>query len=507
MRSRSSARSDPLPLRTWLLAMLCVTAGAHAVLYGIVAVQSLTYPYVLEWMEGGTMEVIARVVQGQPLYVEPSLEYVPYLYPPLYFWVSGLVASVAGVVPAVPRTVSLLSTMATALLLGLFAYREAVAWRDDLGKPGGTAPYASAVAAAGLFLASFEIAGKWFHLARVDALYLLLLVAAAYMLRFHRGARGTLAGGLLAVLAVMTKQTALVALGPVLLLAAFEARHRALILAGCGVALLGTLALLHVSTDGWSDYFLWGLPLRHPLGTARMLRFWTSDILTTLPFAVACAGVVLAIALRRPSASGRFHLALAVGFVGSAWLARLHSGGYLNVLLPACVLLALLTGIAASLPIRPPRTRVSLSTVATVAAVVQMLFLLYDPARAVPSGADHRANERLIAALAAMEGEVLVPGQRYVSRLAGKSTFGLGMAAQDVLRATPGDWVAHRLRRERDQAVASRRFSAIVLNRAEDVFPALRRHYRRAGTLVEGNAGRPVTGAPYRPSLLYVPAP
>ena len=40
-----------------------------------------------------------------------------------------------------------------------------------------------------------------------------------------------------------------------------------------------------------------------------------------------------------------FYLLLAVGFVGSAWLSRLHAGAHQNVLMPAHAGIAVLLGI------------------------------------------------------------------------------------------------------------------------------------------------------------------
>jgi len=42
------------------------------------------------------VEVTARVVQGQPLYGPPSTDFTPWPYPPMYFWLTGLVARVIG---------------------------------------------------------------------------------------------------------------------------------------------------------------------------------------------------------------------------------------------------------------------------------------------------------------------------------------------------------------------------------------------------------------------------
>ena len=67
--------------------------------YLVVALARLNYPYDLEWMEGGTLEHVARVLGGRPLYVAPSLEFTPYIYAPLYYYVAAPFAYAVRVAP------------------------------------------------------------------------------------------------------------------------------------------------------------------------------------------------------------------------------------------------------------------------------------------------------------------------------------------------------------------------------------------------------------------------
>ena len=51
------------------------------------------YPYDLEWMEGGLLQHAQRISDNQGIYVPPSVDFIPYLYTPLY---PGLVAFLGG---------------------------------------------------------------------------------------------------------------------------------------------------------------------------------------------------------------------------------------------------------------------------------------------------------------------------------------------------------------------------------------------------------------------------
>src|SRR6185369_16069281 len=42
------------------------------------------YPYDLEWMEGGMLHHALRIRLGEGIYAPPSVDFIPYLYTPLY---------------------------------------------------------------------------------------------------------------------------------------------------------------------------------------------------------------------------------------------------------------------------------------------------------------------------------------------------------------------------------------------------------------------------------------
>ena len=118
-----------------------VTALVPIVIYLHVALCQLGYPFELEWMEGGAVEMVGRVLHGQALYVAPSLHYVPYTYPPLYFWMSALVAKMTGLSFLPLRLVSLVSSVGCFGLLFWMVKRETraasrrVRWRLAYSPP------------------------------------------------------------------------------------------------------------------------------------------------------------------------------------------------------------------------------------------------------------------------------------------------------------------------------------------------------------------------------------
>jgi len=86
-------------------------AVAYLVVYLWMAYQRLRYPFELEWIEGGMVDQVQRLIHGQSMYVAPGLNYVPFLYPPLYFYFSAAASLLfgAGLFPL--RLVSFISSL------------------------------------------------------------------------------------------------------------------------------------------------------------------------------------------------------------------------------------------------------------------------------------------------------------------------------------------------------------------------------------------------------------
>src|SRR5262245_15095809 len=145
--------------------------------------------------------------------------------------------------------------MGSAVLLASFVHRE-------LGLAGivrGRWRYAAL--GAGFFLASFDVTGRWFHLARVDALFLLLLLAGTYVLRFASSASGAVGAGLLLGASYLTKQSALAACLPVLAASLVRERRRTLLAAASFGAVIAVSTVgFEFASDGWYRYFVFELP-------------------------------------------------------------------------------------------------------------------------------------------------------------------------------------------------------------------------------------------------------
>ena len=402
-------------LRT-VIVMLAITQLA---VYLLLALRTLNYPFPLEWMEGGTVDVVDRVVRGQPLYVQPTAAYVPYIYPPLYYWVSAQAAKAIGVGFLAPRLVSFASICAVFALIAAIVRRSGGDW-------------VGALAGAALFAGTYEATERWFHLARVDSLFLALFLGGVYLLQFGTKRSSAIAAGVLLFLACLTKQTTLIAVVPLLAIAAIHAPERPIMAAAVFAALVGLVSVwMNVRTGGWWMYFLYRLPQLHPAAIHGSRWFWRYDMIPVLPLALAVTGILLGTAMATWNRERRWIAALCAAGIISSWLARLHSGGAANSLMPAYAALA----VAMPLGIAAVRSRPMWHLGGTVMIAIQLTLLLNTWTGTVPTAADRDAGVRYVAFLRQIDGEVLIWHQRFVATLAGKRSWGLEMAAEDVLRA------------------------------------------------------------------------
>jgi 4-amino-4-deoxy-L-arabinose transferase-like glycosyltransferase len=478
--------------------LLVGTSAWYIGTYVVVALLRIGYPFELEWMEGAVANHVLRILNGLPLYVSPSVDFVPFIYAPFYFYVSAGFARVLGFSLLPLRLVSFLSSLACLAIIYAFVRRE-------------TGSRFFALVSAALFAATFRAAGAWLDIARADSLFLALSLAALYQARFSKSGLGLAAAGALFALAFHTKQTALFIALPAMAWSLATHRSRSLPLIAAFVALAaGAVPVLNYVYHGWYKYYVLDLPSHQPLLATALLPFWTRDLFATVPVAFGLAVVLLA--RRRPDSERRarfFYLLAGAGLVAAAWFGRLHRGGYDNALLPAYAGLAVLGAICAwaltQTRSAPGPGQKTLTIAVYAACIVQLGLLWYDPVAQIPSRQDAQAGKELVATLAGFPGEVFMPHHGYLSELAGKRSFAHQMAICDVLNAGPSE-VGNRLMSEIAQAIEQHRFSAIVLDHPFLLQDVVLTHYRlQSRAFSSDNVFWPRTGVRTRPEVILVP--
>jgi hypothetical protein len=515
--------------RTLAVLLALAHLGVLAWLLG----QRLVYPYDLEWMEGGMLCHALRLAEGQPLYAPPSLEFIPFLYTPLY---PALVAALGKLVPGgigylLGRLVSIGSYLGATLLGWRFAARH-----------GGSR--AVATVALALPAAAFERTGAWYDIARPDSLWLLLATAGLLGLygaarndageqrrdgRAHLEAAGA---AVLLVASFFAKQTSsplLVAGGVALLVLNLRlVPVYGLTLAATGLPLLWWL---NKSSNGWFWTYIFELHQSHAF-YARRAFVETPWTLATI-VGPALLLVPWALLRRRSPALGYASFLGLVGMIvacvafGTQW-------AFINAYIPGVFFPAVALGVAGGLLVSPRRHgalmghglggvtggmagggteghwgwRSNLGDAPPRLRPIVVYGLLglslclhhYDPRRYVPAPRDRAAGDQLIERLRDTPGEVLIPFHPFYAHLAGKRTYLHRMGVLDIAasRLGPPRGLAEAAREQRWRL-------AVFDDKVEGnwhLFPGLLDAYQ----IVERIQGpRVVTGAATAPTFVLMP--
>ncbi len=468
----------------------------------------VTFPFEHEWMEGAVVDHVQRVLAGDPLYVEPSLSFTPFLYTPLYYGVSAAACHLLGTGLLGPRIVSIAATVACLALIASFVHRET---RDRL----------AALVAVGWFATTYELTGFWLDIARVDSLFLFFLLASTWLARFARSYAACAGAGAALALAFFTKQSALPFLVPVASFAFALGWKRALTCAASfALPTAVVVAYLHRVSDGWFSYYVFDVPGQHTVLWDRLgphlLDFFVKPVIVPLLLAVT-ALVLRPGSLRVPRVLTAYALLGTFAFATS-YVALLHRDGYVNVLSPAYAVLAILAGFGFARVREDRGDRLSgvgerVTAIACVAWGFAFATLAYDPSRALPSRADQSAGSTMVQALRTQPRPLWMPGTGHFAHRAGHTEGSAhAMALADIFK-TREPRIRQRLLEQTLTSVREQRWAAIVFDRSFTLFPpevaeAVHTHYRlhvRVYPPDAQNAGWPRTGFHSRPEEIWVP--
>ena len=481
-----------------------VFAGALAFIcaYLYIAIQRIGYPFELEWLESNMAHEVQHVLGGHRLYEQPSINYMPFIYPPVYFYVCAGVCEVFGLEAAFPpmRAVSLAASLACFLYIYLLARRES---GSRLG----------AFLAVGLFAATFRIGGAWFDLARVDSLMLFLLLASIYYARFGTSRLAHVFTGLLLVLAFQTKQYVL-PLEVCILLGSFILHgRRALFAAFTAVAgVVLSIVLLDFLHNGWYSYYIFHQPTSYHIVHAQILGFWKNDIFHG--FGLAATLAILSFMLLptwRNWTTFFYYGGVTCGIMAITWAARLNFGGAQNVLMPAFAWIAFLcalccVAVAEQIGQRRPARTAIIQIILCIVCLAQFKMLIYDVRAQIPSKEDRLAGETLLKRFRETKGEIFIPYHNFLPALAGRNIY---VNRENIFGMLLDNTFPQRdaFLREIQDAITEKRFALIVLDRYSEKMPI---HFSDTYTAqpwqyAQKNAFYPVTGMRTRPQVFLVP--
>ncbi|MEE2925503.1 MAG: hypothetical protein VX619_12045 [bacterium] len=451
----------------------------------------LFYPYQLEWMEGETLVYLARLWEGRPFYISPTLEWTPFLYNFLYFYICCALDFFIGDGFIAGRLVSIVSILATVYLLFLIV-------RDWCGD----AIYG--VLAAALFLATYVPSGAWMDLARVDSLFIFFITLALWGLVL----KGELSSGVICfsglLLAFLVKQSAL-SIAPFLCLALYLKFPKASLIMSLGMLISISFITLgmDLSTGGWYSYYIFQLASEHKWITHRYWSFFTDDVLLWFFPAI----IVIAMGIRNNLRLLNSPICLfAVGLFVCAYLSRLHNGGYVNVLMPAHLAIAIFTSRAMYEVFKTEKF--GLHVVVCCLILCQMCICLYNPSVYLPNQADLLANREVVKLIKKSYGPVWVPYHSYLAYKAEKPRHAHILAMVDV-KQSDREGASINLENELQKKIQDQLFSLIILDEWDRYGMAeafLSDKYEKVGILFnDKHTMLPKSGYRTRPQWIFLP--
>ena len=464
------------------------------------------FPLDLEWMEGGMLVHAQRIAAGQGIYVKPSLDFVPYLYTPLYPALLALLSFVFPLGYLLGRVVSLLAFSAVLALLVVSVAGEA------RGLARGRRLLAALVGLVGAaaVVAAFAFTGGFFDLVRSDSLLLALEALALWLVLRGDAWKSAAAAGLVIAAAFFSKQTASiigVGLGVGLLIVNWR---RGLVYgAAAAAALAAAVGLLVKSSDGWFWTYIFKLHQSHGYRWGVVRAVVVPDTLRHLWPVLAVlivATVVLACTRKLRRTDVILWAAALAGGVGAA-VGFATQWAFSNAYIPAVFFPVLAASVLSGrLLLHALDHRRWLVAVPTCAVLLGLAWQNQHIPRAklatyLPQPSDTLAAGRLLDRLRSVPGDLFIPFHTYYAALVGKRTFVHRMGVRDVgagLGRPEG----------LDQALQGQFFSAIVLDwkTLPGEFPFIDSRYHLWWPLREGvDSVRMFAGAQTSPNALLVP--
>ncbi len=430
------------------------------------------------WMEGGILDHVLRITEGESIYAPPSWEFTAYIYMPLYYYASAAVGWLTGPGFASIRLVSLASSIAIAVLVGLLTNRA-------------TGRQAPGWLAGAFFLAAAKATDFSLDTGRVDALFVALVLAYYYTARYKQSFGGQMLAAIFGIAALFTKQTAVIACAPVAIWLLLTQKHRLRFVTPV-TGVLGSLAILAAmqwATDGWFGFYALEIARAHDSQWHKMPSVVLDHFLLRYGFLLAIALIVLALRLREPGRTDFYPWLLVATLTFAGLFPYVHTGSAPNILMPLQAGMALLLGLCMS----ELRRETFVTAVLTLLAVAQFVVLFYKPDAVIPNSAWTARNEQFISCLQRLPQPVLNPRSGYLWRIAGTERTAHESTVADVLRA--GNRAERsKLLEEMDSRLANQYYGALVFGAQmnAELAPLAEGHYVDAGMTFSDVAGAEV---------------
>jgi hypothetical protein len=432
----------------------------------------ITYPFELDWIEGGFLNSVSQILAGNKLYGPPTITYVPFLYPPVYFYLSALAAKIFGVTLFSLRLVSVCATLVSITSIFLIVFDQ-------------THDRIFAMMSAGLFAGLYPVTRFWLDMARVDSLFVMFFLLFIYAIRHDSSLRSQSMAGIFAALAALTKQTALSICIPIIVIYfLFDwKRHWPVLATAFGV--YGGISLLFILASGnWYLYYCYELLFQQTewLASYSVIDFINNYLTPGLPIA-SLTVLLLLLGWSQRGQRQRFLIWLVIfaSTFAASYITKAKVGAVNNVVIPTFAVLSILFGIGVSeiltfLSKVMPKYKLLAEIVIYTLCLFQMAHIMYDPFKAIPTNADYKTGTKMVKLIKKFDGNVYVPNSS-LPMLAGKQPFAHPSAIWDVMRGNKETMGKKLMTEELEKVVSDHLFDAIIVLDQFNYFPELEKYY------------------------------
>ncbi len=389
-RQAARSRIAHLALGAW--------AGANILFIVFLWLNHARFPLHLELMEGTVLQHLQRAVALQPIYPEPTPEYVPLAYNVLYYLLAVPFAWLFGTNLFTLRLVAILGMAGSGLILYW------VVWEKTQSRWWG-------LMAAGLFAAAYRVMDTYLDNAHSDSWLLCSALLGSYILDRNRSRLWNLAGVTVLVASFWFKQHgALFAIGGVLFLTWREGFRRALPY-WLVAAILGPVSYVFVGPRLFGSHFLyftWEVPKQWSEFHFATLRRYAGFVARSYPFlALAGSLVVIWHGLRKRAALSVWHVQFVMAAL-TGLMGTLDSGSVNNIFIPMGTWF-ILVGTHGLHEFATRSTIAWKYPIYTLALVASFALLVYNPFTVIVSPHAGAAYADLIGVLRGLDGHVYGP--------------------------------------------------------------------------------------------------
>ncbi len=463
-----------------------------------VAFLAIPYPYELEWFESAGLNMSERVYIGKPMYTAPSIDYIPLVYNPLYALLSGCLAKVVNLSLPTLRSISFGAYLLT--LVGVFAFI-----RDETGDN------IAGLLAIGVYAACFTLSGAWYHLARVDSLFVLFLFSGTIQIYRSQRHWQTVFGACLLYVAFLTKQTTILYLPFLTLyLVCVKPRHLLSFLPSIAGLIGITILIGNAWTDGLYYFYIFafqpqrGFKLKHVMEYIDKFR---TPLLLLSMFTISSSWYLWE-KFRALARAHIFYLYITLVSFAITCAALSQAGGYYNNMMPSYLWMAVCIGVNMHHISKQLTTQITSRAIWNVLLCVSLSAFLYNPAIYIPQSEDYTAGQHVVDTIAALPQPVWIPHTTSYYFLTGKKSYAHYMTIWDTRRCGRDEF-RQIINRQIDDAIRNRVFSAVILGSPRGNFQELleEQGYITRKLLPNHNGLSTKTGMPVRPDIILYREP